>query len=408
MYINNETLDKLVTLFKSHSFNSDQIKRMLKKYRFYRKDIDTIEESYAFYESKMIEFGYSQFEIIEISIYRPRTIFSKFYRKHDIRESYKEYLKTLREEIVNEELGFEYDGIIDVLKDLGVSENLINSTFLRSKDIIFLTPEDLRNNIKYLTDNGLSKEDIGIIVTKNIKILGYGEEDYKELLDVMEEFNMNMRDVVDIFRRQKRALYFNIESATSVFKWALDKKLDKKKFKVNVKKMPNILHCPITSLDMRFDNLIKLGFDEQEATTVIDGALSVLTNGSNSVKEKMEALDEYNISNEDKIRMIVDYPGYLTMSLENIQSKLKIAFELGHLEYIIKRPKNLIQGTKLTIARTYFLTRYYHDLPKEMLSVKVYIPEEQFLSQFKRTNSEVLDIYDCHLKGRKLVKEQNV
>lgn len=409
MYICDEQLDRLVKIFKDLSFNNDQIKRMIKKYRFYKEDVDKISESYEYYSTKMKEFGYSQFETIELAIFRPRIIFCRFCKKKDVNPSCKKILNSLKEEIVDEieNIDFKHDEIIRILKELGVKDEVINAIFKRMNEIIFLTPEELSNNIKYLTDNGLSKEDLVTILEKNAKILQYGEQDYKELLDVIEPFDMNMRDIVDIFRRQKKSLSFKMDVVVLVFRWAADKNLNKKKFKTNIKKMPNILHTPISTLDNKFNNLIKLGFSEEQAITIIDGAISVLTNDYTVIKDKIDVLGDYDIDEQERLRMITDYPGYLTMSLENIKEKLQVEYEYGFLPYIISRPKNMIQSSELTRARTYYIRRNYPNIPNDELAVIVHLPEENFIRKFRFTNIQIKVIYHNHLIGKRvLVKRQ--
>lgn len=404
MYINNDTLNKMIPVFKKNHFSNYQIRRILRKFRRFQNDIETLDESYAFYAEKMKEFGYTTQDTIELAIAYPRVMFCQFYRKKALKTDYVEYLKNMKKVIDQEDIHFEYDAIIEILVDLGLTEKRIDYLFRESSDVITLSPAELNRRIAFYVDNGLSKEDVAIIASHNIRILELNEVDYKGILTAMSKIDMNASDLMDIFRRLKTSFSPNLVYMEAMFNWFAKLPINKKKFKKNIKKTAYLNNYCMESLEKHFQTFLNYGFTEEEACLVIDDTLSVLTFDEEKVYNRINILDEYNLSLEEKIHVVTSFPCYLTLSDENIKKKLEIASELGALDFIVEKPKNLIQSADLTLARAFFLKKNYPEDLNHHVGFHLYCAEERFKFRYKVSSAFVLAIYKHYNKKTELKK----
>lgn len=410
MYIDNETIEKIIKILKRLNFSSDEIKSMIKKYNSFKDDIDILEENYLEYKKSMEEKGYSEEELKKLAILKPRVIFYKNNEVNFLNCYIRRYMDKSKENRKDnksiKETDYRYDEIIEILVKLGYSSKKIKDLFDRNSCIIFSDPLKLQEVIDFYIENGLSKEDIKKITKDRISILKYEKSDFDELLDVAKYFDIDMKYICELIRKTTWGYNFDLQKEIVIFKWFRNSKINKDKFKKKYKTTMRYLYNKVDCLDEQFNNFIKLGFTEEEIYKILEENLTTFSFSYEMLEEKMEILKEYDLSLEEQIKFICGNPSYFTISSKNIREKLDAAYQLGVLKYLIQKPKNLIQGVELTLARGYYLQKY--DLTDSVYASLIYTSEKVFKKRFGVNNAYVLGLYKKAFVVKKVLDRQEV
>lgn len=399
MFIPKSDIDIMVDVLTELKFNNSQIKRMICKYSQIRKNLKDLREAYNHYSEVMESLGLSEFEIIELAIYRPRLIFRTYSKSKILRPSYIEYLKTLKETVEKEETSIEIDHqkIRDILVDLGMSKHSIDNIFSHNCDVAYLEPKELQNNIKFYIDNGLGKNKLASLATHKYPLLIHGEKDYQDVLKELAKLDINSREFVSMINSSSRFIDTNLEGFLKTLKWFVSKKFPTSILKKSLLKASQILNTSVEKLEEYYVKMDVLGFTEEEKKFIISKNTSSLTTEIEVLLDKKAKLQEYGFTDEEACYIIYSYPDYFSMGLANIEDKLAAMKESDTLENLLEHPKNLIQSAELTRARYQYILSVDRNLLKGSYWRLIYSGEKLFYNRFKCYNEEVVLKY-----GKKL------
>ena len=105
---------------------------------------------------------------------------------------------------------------------------------------------------------------------------------------------------------------------------------------------------------------------------------------------------KYGCSVEETKKIIIESKIYLTLGKENLDGKFKIYEKYNLLEYIVRKPKNIIQSADLTSDRAEYLLRYYSSLKEEIYFNMVFTSKAVFE---KRFNKKLFNVFISKIKS---------
>lgn len=394
MYITNEQLHPLIKTLYDFGFSNAQIRKMIIRLKKISDRLDRVEECYIYYHAQMVKKGYSEYQIKELACRYPRAMFHKFC-KGKLKSEFEEYANSLPRDGVSREENneFDFDGIREVLFDLGLEEKRINYIFSTNSEIIFMSKDILKSIIEFYHRCDLTDADIVKIESKHAMFLERGEEYYKDVLGVLLSIGLKLSDFGKLQKctvRECRLVY--AEELDRIIKWSMKKNLDLYKFFKGITKTFTIAHLPEEALDKGFQNLLDLGFNEDEAASIISNAPSTLTMSFDNLSSKFRVPLTYGCNLEETKKIVVESKIYFTLSEDNLDSKFKVYEKHDLMKFVIKKPKNIIQSANLTAARAEYLLRFYPSLSKESYCWMVFTSEDIFKNRFKGNNKYVLSL----------------
>lgn len=389
MYARKEKLGDIVKFLINFNFTNSEIKKFLCNTKRSLSSLDTLENDYKHYHKKMISLGYTDDEIRELACRYPKAITFKFC-KNKLKQEYVDYLISLDYKPVEENNYFEFDKIISLLRDLGVSEKRIDFIFTKNTPTIFMNPDDIVKNIMFYYSCGLSDENIVTLLNLHASFLEYGEEDYKEAISKLPLLGLNRLDFGKIILNLAKARRVIVNDVfVSFVNWILTKPMNLEKVGKIILKTSSLVTLPEESLEDGFKKVCDLGFTEEETGTILSDALSVITMSFENLSYKMSIPLSFGVSEEDVKKIILGYPGYLTLSPETLMEKFKIYYKRGLLKYIVSKPKNIIQNAMLTDARAEYLNTYFNCLDKITYARMIFTSEDIFKKRFNGSNKYV-------------------
>lgn len=394
MYIANEKLHPLVKTLYDFGFSNAQIRKMIIRLKKISDRLDRVEESYIYYHAQMVKKGYSEYQIKELACRYPRAMFHKFC-KGKLKSEFEEYANSLPRDgvSVEENNEFDFDGIRKILLDLGLEEKRVDYIFSINSEIIFMSKDMLKSNIKFYHNCGLTDADIVKIESKHAMFLERGEDYYKDVLGKLLSIGLTLSDFGKLQKctvRERRLVDAN--ELDRIINWSIKKDLDLYKFFKGITKTFTIAHIPEEALDKGFQNLLDLGFNEDEAAIIISNAPSTLTMSYANLSNKFQVPIKYGCNLEETKKIVVESKRYFTLSEDNLDSKFKIYRKWGLMQFIVKKPRNIIQSADLTDARAEYLLKYYPSLSEESYYWMVFTSEDIFKKRFKGNNKYVLSL----------------
>lgn len=402
MYAIKEKSEDIVKTLFALDFTNSQVRRLLSNYKKTIGSLEDLEVNYIYYRDKMISLGYSEYQIHELASRYPKVIKFRF-SSGKLFERYAEYVKTIPEmkEIEEDENNFfEFNKIIQILSDLGVSEQRINFIFSKNIDMIFMDPERIKDNIKFYHSVGLTDSDLVNLLNHHAKILEYGEEDYRETIASLPLFSLSKNDlgriIINISRVRRMFINDDFKRFTE---WALTKPLDYESVGKRIVKTSSIILTPTKCLDDGFQNIMNLGFSEEDAGYILSHALSTITMSYENLLFKLKVPTFVGVSEEDAKSIVLKFPEYLTQGGETLKEKFEIYSKRGLLKFIINRPKNIIQNAELTDARADYLRRFYPWIVEPAYSRMVFTSEGVFQKRFNGNNTYVKKLLE-NKKGK--------
>ncbi len=389
MYIPNEQLNPLVETLYNLGFTNAQIRKMIVRLKKIRDRLNKVEESYNYYHDQMVKKGYSEYQIKELACRYPRAMFHRFCHGK-LKSEFEEYVNSLPRDgvSVQENNEFDFDGIREILTDLGLKEKRIDYIFSINSEIIFMSKEALEENIKFYHRCGLTDADITNIETMHVMFLERGEDYYKDVLKELLSVGLILEDFGKLQKctiRERRLV--DVKELDRIIKWAAKNKLDLFKFFKGITKSFTIAHLPEEDFDKGFQNLLDLGFAKEEAATIISNSPSILTMSSKNLFDKFMIPIKYGYSVEETKKIIIESKIYLTLGKENLDGKFKIYEKYNLLEYIVRKPKNIIQSADLTSDRAEYLLRYYSSLKEEIYFNMVFTSKAVFEKRFNKSTN---------------------
>lgn len=384
MYARKECLESIVKILIKYSFTNSQIRIFLSNHKRKLSSLDKLEEDYEHYHENMITLGYNEYQIHELACKYPKAISFRFSLKK-LKQEYSDYLSTIpdEEENIIEHNHFEFNKIIKLLTDLGVSEKRIDFIFSKNIDTIFKDPIEVKNNIKFYYSLGLTKENIVLLLNHHATILDYGEEDYKESLDKMSILGFCRSDLGRIIMNlaKTRRAFYN-EDFVRFIDWVVTKPFDYEKVGNRILKTSSLITLSKEALDDGFNNIMDLGFSEEEAGHILSNALSAITMSYENLLYKLSVPTYVGVSLKDARLIVYRFPGYLTQSPDSLTKKFNVYSRRGLLNFIIKHPKNLIQNAELTDGRALYLSIYHPEIFEPAYSRMVFTSEYAFKKRF--------------------------
>lgn len=388
--IDNEELSFVVKTLGNLKFTDEQIKKFVVNIGIILNKLDTLEESYKSYHEEMVKRGYSEYQIHELASAYPSVIYFKFCRGH-LKPLHKEFLNSVpREQEVKEDADQEILEKLKIVINLGVSEKRIRTLFLYDSLINSISKDELLSNIAFYRSCGLSDKDISYMENRCLRFLEYGAEYYKETLEKLPLFGID-RETFGRMCLKAAKLYFTIDkdSIGEMMDWALSKPLDYMRFGESFAKTVKITCYTKDYFDDKFDNLIKLGFSEDEAGYIISMAGSVLTMGYDNLKEKYDVPSKFGISDEDTRKIIIGCPIFFTLSADNLTEKFRTYKKRNLIDYVLLKPKSIQQGAELTDARALYILVYYPNFSYDTYGRSVFTSEKHFEKLFKQSDKNL-------------------
>lgn len=398
MKIEQDKLDKLVSLYNRHDFSNEDIKKMILNRSFPIDKIDMIEPNLENYFKKMSSLGYTKEQSNLLAIFYPNSIFCDF-PKGKLHARYIKFLDNLKRENENSNYAnLDCGTVREILELIDIPKDKIDIAFMYNLDIIFMDPKQLLKNIKFYLNCGMKREKLTFCATKMIQMLTYGEEEYKELIDELAFFGIDklkFTKIIEIYA--KRGAHMHVDDFISMLRVAKTKKLDYESFGKNLMKNLSVSKYSEKYFNDTYNNLKDLGFSETQTCYIISKATSVLAVSKELLEYKISILEGYLklfIEDEDKVReealrIISLWPVYFTLSPENLIDKLNVAHQHGLLLYIFEKPFNLIQSSELTDARGLYLKLYHPELDEKVFASLVYTSDKVFKDRFDISNDEV-------------------
>lgn len=384
MYAHKECLESIVKILIKCNFTNSQIRIFLSNHKRDLSSLDKLQENYEHYHENMIALGYNEYQIHELACKYPKAISFRFTLKK-LKQEYADYLSTIPDEEENkiEHNHFEFNKIIKLLTDLGVSEKRIDFIFSKNVDTIFKEPKEVEDNIEFYYSLGLTKENLMSLLNHHATILDYGEEDYKESLDKMSLLGFCRHDLGRIIlnlAKAKRAFYN--DNLVNFIDWVVTKPLDYKKVGNRLLKTSSLITLSKESLDNGYKNVMDLGFSELGAGHILSDALSVITMSYENLLYKLSIPTYVGASIKDARLIVYRFPGFFTQSPDSLMSKFKVYSRRGLLNFIIKHPKNVIQNAEITDGRALYLSIYHPEIIEPAYSRMVFTSESTFKKRF--------------------------
>lgn len=384
MYAHKECLESIVKILIKCNFTNSQIRIFLSNHKRDLSSLDKLQENYEYYHENMITLGYNEYQIHELACKYPKAISFRFSLKK-LKQEYADYLSTIPDEEENkiEHNHFEFNKIIKLLTDLGVSEKRIDFIFSKNVDTIFKEPKEVEDNIEFYYSLGLTKENLVSLLNHHATILDYGEEDYKESLDKMSLLGFCRHDLGRIILNlaKARRAFYN-DDLVNFIDWAVTKPLDYEKVGNRLLKTSSLITLSKESLDNGYKNVMDLGFSELGAGHILSDALSVITMSYENLLYKLSIPTYVGASIKDARLIVYRFPGFLTQSPDSLMSKFKVYSRRGLLNFIIRHPKNVIQNAEITDGRALYLSIYHPEISEPAYSRMVFTSESTFKKRF--------------------------
>lgn len=389
MFISNECVNQVFTIFRGLDFTDEQIILLLRRWNVLSETIDKVEKNFPIFEEYLQSLQYTKEQIRDFACLYPKAmtavnqpVYYSKYRPNGF-ERIKETAKTSAREY-----HVDMEGILKILVGLGISKKRIEKLFKENVPIIFEEPERIKKNLIYLIGIGLSREEISACLEFNYKILEYDEAFYRRVEKVIAPYRIKLAEVLRM--KMKRRANFQFEGVFALFEVANALSVDKEKFKKSLFSNPNTLNSSSMTIYDFSTNFKKLGFDEEQIKTIMETSVGVIVIDYETLKRKKDILTEY-YDEEEAISMLVRFPGYFSMSCENIREKLDVGVYTNSLEFLFKNPKNLMQSAKLTLAR-------FYSFCGDCSSRTLFLGEKEFIRHYNETNAEVIAKYEREKK----------
>lgn len=389
MYRKIGNVEKIIDVFRDLGFNDEQILKLVANKKRYISRIDSIKDSFSNYHEEMVKRNYTEDEIYALATNYPSAMFYRFYRGI-LKKDYADFIDNYREEKNQiSETKIDLQGVTKVLKSVGLSQKKLDDIYTFNSPLLWMSIEDLEANIAFHKSCGISLEQLKINVNNYPSTLELCENDFIEVLEQMKKFDLGKGDLGRLISTCARLrAKIHPQKLLDNLKWAEDKKLNLKKLGKNILKSNLFIVYSSDALEKNFEEIIKLGINEENLKQMISSTPSILTMDKNIFAYIMNLLLLFDMSEEDMLNVITEYSAIFTLSIDNILSKLRVARDYNLIWYIIKNPKNLIQSAELTEARAEYLSTYYY-YNEEEFARYVFSAEENFIRMFNVDNDYV-------------------
>lgn len=378
MYIKNDDLQYIIKTFKSFNYSKKEINKIIKNFNYYKKHLFKIQSSYEFYNAKMLEFGYSEEIIHALFLEFPKVMFCRF-RNNKLRQEYLDFIdqyqtcQRAKESALVPEFHYEFDKIKQILKFYDVDDERINNAFAHKLPIIFMDPAQLGKNLSFYIENGLTKEELRTILKLNLNSVCFTADELEDFTKIIVAFGLNIESYLDIVKKMlARNFVITLKGSLEFFTWAHSKKFDYQKIGKGIKTSAILLKSNTDYLERSYNDIMDLGYTEEDTCSIISGALTILGVKGKTLKNKRDVLKEFDFTEEEIIYITVVFPAYFTMGEENLREKLKVIVHHNLVSAILDNPRNLIQGAKLTEARCNYLKLYYPNIQSTELAKDIF------------------------------------
>lgn len=391
MYIEKDKIDSLAQSLLSFGFTKNQTRRFLSNTKKNIGVFDNIEKSYTFYHEKMLALGYTEYELHELACRSPKVLNYKFCLGK-LKTTYDEYIKSLsgekRED--DENTYFEFNKVREILENLGLPSKRIDFIFSKNAKTVFMDPKEIETNIEFFYSCGLSDAKLAYLLKRHVNILEYSEDMYKESFSKMKKLGFTKKDFGKLFFNVGRSRRLLLNENFSIFlDFISSHPFDYSKLRKNIIKHASITTLPKTVLEGGFKNLLDLGFSDEESGYILSIAPSIITMSYDNLLYKMKVPLYVNCSEEDVHSMVVKFPGYLTQSSNNLHDKFEVYARYGLLNYILMKPKNIIQSAELVYLRAEYLNTYYKGLKAKSYTRMIFSSDVEFYNFTKCTKDDI-------------------
>ena len=262
-----------------------------------------------------------------------------------------------------------------LFKKLGFTDtqynNIINDPGVTLKSSTLY--ENFVNNVTLFLDNGYKKKDIVRLVFSNHNLT-----------------YLNLNKKIEMFSR---------------FGY------DQEAFFKMLKKSAKLVNLGEQNLNDSLDNFNKLGYSSEVIykMTIVHPAL--FSYSVERVKTRIKELEYCGYNRDEVLKLTCDYPAIFGSDAETLNRKLRYYNLIGLHEYILERPKDLIQSVELTYARYNFFRDSDMEMNKTNMQ-SLFKREEAFKKQYGFSNKGLLAIYrfsnyESCVKGKTKIKEND-
>ena len=146
----------------------------------------------------------------------------------------------------------------------------------------------------------------------------------------------------------------------------------------------------VLQVTTKINDLIALGFREQDIKSIILLFPAVLCLNIETIKEKMSIIESFGYTHEEVILMITKLPAILGYSIENITEKIEFYNSIGLHRLPFVDPKQLMQSVKLSHVRFIFFKNRGITIDGSNYKILFY-DQKYFKSHYGKTNKQLLE-----------------
>ena len=160
-----------------------------------------------------------------------------------------------------------------------------------------------------------------------------------------------------------------------------------------LKKCPKLVNLSENNIKMTIDNLRGLGYDEDILKKMIIECPELLQYDFKRIENRFNEFKKFNYTNDQIIKITAGYPGVIGTEEKRFKTKLAYYNSIGLHDYIVQRPKDLIQSVELTHARYQFFIDNDIEINKTTQQ-SLFKKESSFIKQYGISKSVLLKLYN--------------
>lgn len=385
MRFSQQKTSNITKVYLKFGFKKSQINGVIENTRSNFNNLNETENLLANYYRYMVNLGYDNEQACLLATRYPNIIFYDF-SNESLPSLCIEYLESNTKEKLNPNCL----NVREILEDLKISKEKIDKVFNDDAKIISQEPHVILNNIRFYLNCGMSINQLAFCANRVLDFLILGEEYYSGLFAELKEFGIEKKGFVSIlikFADKHKTIC--VPDFLAFLRVAKSKKVNYIKFGKSLVKCIMIDDCTEENFEKTYENLIELNFSEEQARNIISTDLTILSLSKETLEYRKLILESYVDTEEEALTVINEWPNYLSLGNENIINKLDVIFRYGILWFILKHPKNLIQGSELIEDRALYLRLYYPELDDKEYASDIFACESRFLKKYNKSNEEI-------------------
>ena len=247
-----------------------------------------------------------------------------------------------------------------LLSEYGLAENDIKkrdkllSGFFELRDETFY--KYVSRLFSFLESVGYSKKQISQIAKKSPQLIGFSSNLLELKIKKMQELGFSMEQIIKMTVSLPQIYSYSVERLEDRFQYLKSLGYTKAQIIKMASLFPSMFSYCVDNINDKIAFLLSIGYTKEQILQMTSLISGIYGHSDDNIMNKINFLISLGYTKEEVLKMTLLYPGIFSTSVDATKEKVDFLKEIGLKDFLVEKPKNLIQSVDLTYARFKYLT----------------------------------------------------